>query len=288
MSSSEVEWVKNILVPLLRGLGFKRIDFVHGTLEAGRDIVVADYDHFGLLRYCAIQAKNDGIRAQSATPEINTIIDQANTAFCTPYRDPLTATEHKIAGVYLVLNGSITDAAKNILFSRTGGWFTIVDISQLQLAAILSRAMSDEERRWLINLSIVELEGNQKLLKPFLESLERGEERRNIQLPFHQLKFRSIERYLEIAYQELHVDDVKELDTYIEACESFNFHIAKLPLGPANTSVNGAIETIQIAGRYCVDICFRIRSGLGELLKTERPAPGQHFEEPIFTQSSSI
>lgn len=46
----------------MAGLGFRRVDFVHGPLEAGRDIVVADYDRFGLLRYYAIQPKDVDLR----------------------------------------------------------------------------------------------------------------------------------------------------------------------------------------------------------------------------------
>ena len=141
----EVTWIKTRVIPLFRSLGFKRVDFVHGSLEAGRDIVMADYDHFGLLRYYAVQAKGEDLKARSSTSEINTILDQIRTAFETPYRDPLTGTEHKIAGVYLVINGSITDAGRNILYSKTGGWFSIVDLSQLEIGSVIN-ARRDRRR----------------------------------------------------------------------------------------------------------------------------------------------
>jgi hypothetical protein len=78
----EISWTKNSLLPLLRRLGWRRVDFVHGTMEAGRDIIMADYDRFGLLRYYAAQAKDGDLRATSESPEINTIIDQ-----CRRYRE---------------------------------------------------------------------------------------------------------------------------------------------------------------------------------------------------------
>jgi hypothetical protein len=172
-SRNEVGWIKTHLLPLFRRLGFSRVDFVHGPLEAGRDIVMADFDRFGVLKYYAIQAKDRDLRARSDSQEINTITDQVRTAFETPYRDPLSGTEHKIAGVYLIINGSITDAARNILYSKIGGWFNIVDISQLELAPLLLRNVSDDDRRMRLVAIKAETAGNRLMLEIFLPQLRK-------------------------------------------------------------------------------------------------------------------
>jgi hypothetical protein len=203
----EVSWIKNSLMPLLRRLGWRRVDFVHGPLEAGRDIIMADYDRFGLLKYYAGQAKDGDLRQTSESPEINTILDQLRTAFQTNYRDPLSGTEHKIAGVYLIVNGSITDAARNILYSHTGGWLSIVDRSQLELAPLIGRPLSDDER-WARFVAIqLEIAKNLRILDQFLPQLENLKPQDGITLPLRPLRSNALERFLnEIGYQELDPD----------------------------------------------------------------------------------
>lgn len=74
MSQSESEWTQESLVPLLRKLGFLRVVYVHGVLEAGRDVIFADLDRFGLLHYYAAQVKVGSISARSETGEVQSIL----------------------------------------------------------------------------------------------------------------------------------------------------------------------------------------------------------------------
>ena len=280
----EVGWIKTYVIPLLRNLGFRRVDFVHGSLEAGRDVVMANYDRFGLLKYYAIQAKDGDLRARSDGPEINTIFDQVRTAFETPYRDPLSGTEHKIAGVYLVLNGSITDAARNILYSKTGGWFSIVDMSQLELAPLLSQTITDEDRRMRLLAMQGETLWNRNVLNEFILQFPQVTDKGgNLKLPFSPIRTRSTERYLDIGYYELDAHDIAELDTILKRCDFINFLIGKVPLGPHDSEHIGiAINSIREIGEEYVEISYRLEHGIKALLDLERPAPGKRFEASFF------
>jgi hypothetical protein len=287
-SRDEKGWSNEQLQPLLRQLGFRRVDFVHGPLEAGRDIVMADYDRFGLLKYYAVQVKDGDLRAQSATQEINTIVDQVRTAFQTPYRDPLTGTEQKIAGVYLVVNGSITEPARNILYSKTGGWFNIIDLSQLDLAPLLARGISDDERRWILVAVRGEIVSNQLMLDQFVSQLRQLETNRPIKLPACLIRTRALERHIEIAYQELCPHDLAWLDTVVMTSNTFNFVVGKLPLGPFDAeSARSAIDLARTACSSYLEKSSRLDQGLLKILKMERPAPGQRFEEPFFWENDN-
>lgn len=285
-SADEVGWIKTHVLPLFRSLGFRRVDFVHGPLEAGRDVVMADFDRFGLLKYYAVQAKDGDLRARSDSPEINTILDQIRTAFETPYRDPLSGTEHKIAGVYLVINGSITESARNILYSKTGGWFSIVDLSQLELAPLLLRTVSDDDRRMCLVAVQTETFGNRNVLEEFLLQLQEPmDERVGLTLPFRPLRTRSMERYLDIGYHELHLCDIGELEKIVQCSEFFNFLIGKLPLGPSKSEYLGStLNSIRAAGDLYVEMSYRLHKGVDELLVMERPAPGKRFAEQVFSK----
>jgi hypothetical protein len=245
---------------------------------------MADYDRFGLLRYYAAQAKDGDLRATSESPEINTIIDQLRTAFQTPYRDPLAGTEHKIAGVYLVINGSITDAARNILYSHTGGWLSIVDRSQLELAPLIGRPLSDDER-WVRFVAVqMEISKNLRILNQFLPQLETFSPKTGMTLPLRPLRAYALERFLnEIGYQELDPKDISELETMLEWRDMINLIISKLPLGPLGLEfaerAHGALRS------FCEeyqDDSDRISKGLDAMREEERPSPGARFEKQFF------
>ena len=292
LSKDEVSWIKESLMPIFRSLGFRRVDFVHGPLEAGRDLILADYDRFGLVKYYAVQVKAGDLRGRSDTQEIRIIVDQLRTAFETPYRDPLTGTEHKIAGVYLAVNGSITESARNIMYARTGGWFSIVDLAQLELAPLLLRTISDDDRRFRLIAVKSEVASNQMVLEPFL-SLHRDAsvESMNLILPIRPLRIRAIERYLEIGYSELNPKDIDILDTVLLECEAFNFLIERLPIGsiPTNDSesIRRAVDTIRTVGGLYIRSTDELKRGIENILGLERPAPGMRFEDQLFKNIDS-
>ena len=124
------------------------------------------------------------------------------------------------------------------------------------------------------------------MLEEFLPQLQQPiDKEKGLTLPLHPLRTRSLERYLDIGYHELHLGDIGELDTVIKCCEVFNFLLGKLPLGTSSEYVNNALNTMRASGDRYVKMSFRLEQGISALLSMERPAPGARFEEQLFLKT---
>ncbi|MEK6900016.1 MAG: hypothetical protein AABX05_02725, partial [Nanoarchaeota archaeon] len=55
---NEKELGRNIVVPLLKSMGFSNVRYVCGSDEYGRDIIFSDTDKFRGIRWLAAQVKN--------------------------------------------------------------------------------------------------------------------------------------------------------------------------------------------------------------------------------------
>jgi hypothetical protein len=53
----EVEFIEKFVIPLLQRLGFSMIVNYHGSREFGKDLIFAEVDRFGYIRYLGLQAK---------------------------------------------------------------------------------------------------------------------------------------------------------------------------------------------------------------------------------------
>jgi len=276
-----VAWTKEQLVPLLRRVGFRRVDITHGVLESGRDVIFADYDRFGLQKFYAAQVKYGDLKARSWTQEIRTIVDQANNAYDTPYRDLSTGTEHRIAGVYLIVNGTITEAAKSLLYPKTGNWFSIIDANQLGVADMLVPHISDcewhQQYLFLKNEVRKNLETAVAALDPENGLLGDGDTLLDTVLPGAMMGLRWVERVLDTAINDLNRDDFILLQMYLDKCALVNYLVMKIPIGESNEfiqkSVVGLRDTLsRLRGMapYVLALCEHVRNG-------ERPEPGRKF-----------
>lgn len=277
MNVSEREWTENYLVPLLRRLGYRKIDFTHGVLEAGRDVVFADIDRFGLLKYYAAQIKMGSLRSESETQELRTIIAQVSSAYETPYRDPSTGTEHKISGVYLIVNGAVTEAARQVLFGKTGQWLYVVDKSQCDIARFVTARFSDEDRRVRISRVGLDFQEQAKILRETKESLRLHTSGRiaTLQSLPMLVPTRSIERLLDVALSELHFMDVVLIEQVLRYVNAINLIVLKLPVGKVDPHAVGAtVDAYKVA----LDELLRLIPFLTELLEyyleVEPPVPG--------------
>jgi hypothetical protein len=281
----EKTWVKETLIPLFNRLGFFRVDSVHGTMEAGRDIVLADFDRFGLQKYFAVQAKDGDLRAKSATQEIRLILGQLETAFETPYRDPLLGTSHKISSVYLVVNGLITEAARNILYEKTGGWLGIIDLNQLSVASFISLSIKDDDRRTRMLLASNENVQNRGCAELCISMNSDFESEGKVpNLPFYPIKMRNLARYLEVGYQELAIGDILFLESMLRVGEAINFCLQKLPLGPGGEASLIAVRYLHELGKDFLKHSDRLKDGLEVMEGLPRPEPGKKFDKEFFPQ----
>jgi hypothetical protein len=62
--ANENDFVQRFLIPLLHRLGFSVVANYHRTHgELGKDLVFAEIDRFGHIRYCGLQAKYEESRS---------------------------------------------------------------------------------------------------------------------------------------------------------------------------------------------------------------------------------
>ena len=114
---NEEEFTKNLIMPLLRKVGFKRIRYVHGTDEYGRDVIFFDKDRLGLPIVCACQVKLGDIKGTQKRKIQNEIVPQLLEGLRTEYRNPETGESYNIQRMYLIISGRLIGTAKEQIYS---------------------------------------------------------------------------------------------------------------------------------------------------------------------------
>ena len=84
--TNEEEFTNDVVIPILRRLGFTDIKYNHGVREYGKDIVFARRTEFDELEYWAAQVKYGDIGG-GAGSEMDRLVSQANDAFKIPFKD---------------------------------------------------------------------------------------------------------------------------------------------------------------------------------------------------------
>ena len=111
---NEDDFTQRLLVPLLQRLGFSMTVNYHGSREFGRDLIFAEFDRFGHVRYHALQAKFiDSISVNT----VRDLIADAELSFINPFRHPQTGTQEHINTFYAVNGGSIAEGAVTTYFA---------------------------------------------------------------------------------------------------------------------------------------------------------------------------
>lgn len=274
MSQYEVEWSREYLRPLLQTLGFRRVDSTHGPLEAGRDFVLADNDRFGLVQYYCAQVKGGDIKAKSETAVIRTILNQLKTAYETPYKDPLSGTEHKIRAAYLIVNGTITDAARNILFSKTGGWLSIIDRSQLDVARYVGRAPLEDGLRVAVTATNIELRSNETVWNDVTHSDPEASE---MIMPYYPLQSAATQRLLDLSWYILDPEDLVELIDFLHVVNAINFLLGKLSIGPWHEAEVEAARRMQVLCKTNENKSSTVGDIVNGIKNSPFPLPGKQF-----------
>jgi hypothetical protein len=279
--SNEAEWTQHTLIPLLRRLGFIKVEYTHGPTEHGRDVIFAEIDRFGLLRYFGAQIKMGSLNADHGGLAFREIAAQLNTAWEHPYKDVATGTEHRLSGVYLVVSGNITTVARDRLYEMTGQWLHVLDADQLAVAEHTSWTnISTAERSRLLCTGTIEL----RFLTEDLQRLAETLVIRNntVRFPPVSLNPISYARVVEILQDEVTPEDFATLYTVHRQIGLIASVLARLPVGNVSgieETLSGLRETIVNSLRYCE----MAREILEMVRSAERPAPGQ--ELPRITPS---
>jgi hypothetical protein len=116
--ANEDEFVQRFIIPLLHRLGFSIVVNYHRTHgELGKDLVFAEIDRFGNIRYCGLQAKYEPSIGLSA---VESLIQDCRQAFNNPFMHPHKHTEERIQSFYVLNGGSISSNASEHFFNSVG------------------------------------------------------------------------------------------------------------------------------------------------------------------------
>lgn len=108
--SDEKDYSLQIVLPILRRLGFQNIKYNHGKREYGKDIVFSRVTEFGELEHWGAQIKFGNVSGE-ANSEIDKIIGQLDDAFKMPFYNIYTRRKERISKIAVVISGKFTENA---------------------------------------------------------------------------------------------------------------------------------------------------------------------------------
>lgn len=128
----ETKFTLEILLPLLRSMGFVDIKYNHGTREFGKDITFSEINQWGIRRNYGAQVKAGDLSGE-ASSELNGIIGQINDAFTMPYIDTSSRERRYVSELLIVISGRYVGNAKDkILEKASNRNIYFIDIDKIQ------------------------------------------------------------------------------------------------------------------------------------------------------------
>jgi len=117
VTNDEQMYTTEVIVPLLRRLGFLDVIYSHGHEEYGRDLTFSKADDFGLIKHYAAQVKAQIISGEAGAL-IDKIVGQVDDAFLMPYTDLPTKEERYISAMYIITSRHFTKNATAKIIER--------------------------------------------------------------------------------------------------------------------------------------------------------------------------
>jgi hypothetical protein len=111
---NEDDFIQRFLIPLLQRLGFSLVVNYHGSSELGKDLIFAEVDRFGHVRYHGLQAKYE---PSISLNQVESLISDCRQAFANPFTHPQTGTVERISSFYAVNGGSLGSEAVTHYFN---------------------------------------------------------------------------------------------------------------------------------------------------------------------------
>jgi predicted transcriptional regulator len=117
VSDDEQLYTTEVVLPLLRRLGFSDVLYSHGHEEYGRDVTFSKADEFGIHKHYAAQVKAEIISGEAGAL-IDKIVGQIDDAFLMSYRDLTTKEDRYISAMYIITSRHFTKNAKAKIIER--------------------------------------------------------------------------------------------------------------------------------------------------------------------------
>jgi len=113
-TTDEESFTREMVMPLLRRKGFTSVRYNHGSEENGIDVVCKDVDRLGQEEWIGVQVKRGDISGGAAA-KLGALLDQIKAGLSSPYFDPASGENKRIATFYVMCSGRIQESAKTKL-----------------------------------------------------------------------------------------------------------------------------------------------------------------------------
>jgi hypothetical protein len=107
---TEETFATNVVIPLLRELGFQNVRYNHGNREFGKDILFHRYTEFCEIEHWAAQTKLGDISGEAGSL-IDKIIHQIDDGFKMPFHDSTSRMQQRISKFAVITSGKFTKNA---------------------------------------------------------------------------------------------------------------------------------------------------------------------------------
>lgn len=157
---NEEQYTTNVVIPLLRQLGYSEVTYNHGIAEFGKDVVFADYDRFGNKVYHAAQVKVGDLSGNNSS-QLSDIIAHAEHAFDVAFDDLITKAAVRISHFFIIIAGRFTGNARRLLVesSRLSPYIHRLHLYEgHHIEGLATRAF--RELRYLLESQLAELAWN--------------------------------------------------------------------------------------------------------------------------------
>lgn len=115
--SDETLFSQEVLLPLLRRMGFLLVRYTHGRREYGKDFTFTEATPFGNQRHYGLQAKAGNISG-GVNSQIDELIGQLNDAFSMPYLELGMTDQFYISTFVIAISGVFTENAREKIASK--------------------------------------------------------------------------------------------------------------------------------------------------------------------------
>jgi len=113
----EKEFCIELLLPLLRRMGFIQVRYTHGKKEYGKDFTFSEMSPFSDMRHYGLQAKAGDLSGEAGSL-IDTILGQVNDAFAMPYHELGSKDDRYISTFILAVSGKFTENAREKIANK--------------------------------------------------------------------------------------------------------------------------------------------------------------------------
>jgi len=260
--TNEDDFIQRFLIPLLQRLGFSLVVNYHGHAEYGKDLIFAEVDRFGHVRYHGLQAK---FEESISLNEVETLISDARQAFNNAFTHPQNGTVERISSFYAVNAGSLgTEAVQHYFNSLRHTYGGNVQLLQGKDLVTLDRWASvnrEEHVGAVLSAMTIELRYNLVMSTSMEERMKQKHGH-----PLERLRAAAISNYLTRPILPSHLDADDVLQYWI-AVEGVNQILDKLifPFSSRDADVKVMIEMIGRLRTYTKLLDASLREAMTQL-----------------------